>query len=95
MMSKLGWYVRQLFPLTYRTFYLDAQGLLHFAVWKMWFGRCYRVTDVFVDCYLTALDDTIKTLRALYAEADTIVQTFERQGGAKTCLGSLPLDRGV
>ena len=50
MMSKLGWYVRQLFPLTYRTFYLDAQGLLHFAVWKMWFGRCYRVTDVFVDC---------------------------------------------
>jgi len=85
----------QLFPLTYRTFYLDAQGLLHFAVWKMWFGRCYRVTDVFVDSYLTALDDTIKTLRALYAEADRIVQTFERQGSAETCLGSLPVDRGA
>ena len=94
MMNKLSWYVRQLFPLTYRTFYLDAQGLLHFAVWKMWFGRCYRVTDVFVDCYLTALDDTIKTLRALYAEADKMVQTVERQADAEIRLGSLPLDRG-
>jgi hypothetical protein len=64
MLSKLYWYFLQLFPLTYRTFYLDERGLLHFAVWKMWFGRCYRTNDVYVDTLLTVLDDTLRALEA-------------------------------
>lgn len=41
------WGVKQLLPLTYRTEY-KAQGEKHFAVWKMWFGRCYKIDDVTV-----------------------------------------------
>jgi hypothetical protein len=38
------WYLKQLFPLTYRTTY-GSDGKQHFVVWKMWFGRCYKVED--------------------------------------------------
>jgi len=66
-MSKLRWYLWQLFPCTYRTFYGDEHGRIHFAVWKMWLGRCYRVNDVIVDTFTTALDDTLRLLDALFA----------------------------
>lgn len=89
MLSKLYWHFLQLFPLTYRTFYLDERGLLHFAVWKMWFGHCYRATDVYVDCLLMAVDDSLKVLRALEAEADKLARECQ-----SVCpeLGTLPIE---
>ena len=38
------WYLKQLFPLTYRTAYKE-NGKKHFTVWKMWFGRCFKIDD--------------------------------------------------
>ena len=64
-MSKLVWYFWQLFPCTYRTFYGDDLGRIHFAVWKMWFGRCYRGNDVIVVTFAGTLDDTLRLLDAL------------------------------
>ena len=89
MLSKLYWYFWQLFPCTYRTFYLDEKGLLHFAVWKMWLGRCYRATDVYVDCLLAAVDDSRRVLCALEAEADRLARECQ-----STCpeLGTLPVE---
>jgi len=69
MLSKLCWCFWQLFPCTYRTYYADDQGRLHFAVWKMWLGRCYQITDVFVDCFQTVMDDTLRLLGELCATA--------------------------
>jgi hypothetical protein len=46
-MNKLIWYLRQLLPLHYRTRYTE-NGQRHFAVWQMWFGRCFSVDDVLV-----------------------------------------------
>ena len=88
MLSKLIWYFWQLFPCTYRTFYLDDTGLLHFAVWKMWFGKCHRVTDVYVACLLTSVDNLLRVLRALEADADKAIQACQ-----STCpeLGTLPV----
>jgi len=47
-LERLRWLARQLLPLTYRTTYGDEAGRRHFAVWRMWFGRCFDVTDVVV-----------------------------------------------
>lgn len=47
-MGNLLWYLKQLFPLTYRTWYRDSNGEQHFTVWKMWFGRSYNIDDVIV-----------------------------------------------
>jgi len=89
MLSKLYWYFWQLFPCTYRTFYLDEKGLLHFAVWKMWLGRCYQATDVYVDYLLAAVDNSLKVLCALEAEADRLARECQ-----STCpeLGTLPIE---
>lgn len=46
--SRLGWYLRQLVPTTYRTRYVDDAGLRHFTVWRMWLGRSFDVDDVVV-----------------------------------------------
>ena len=43
--SRLVWFIRQLFPLTYWSIYHGPVDGYYFAIWKMWFGRCYRVTD--------------------------------------------------
>lgn len=45
-MSKLIWYLRQLFPLTYRSHYSTESGQKRFAVWRMWLGCCFDVEDV-------------------------------------------------
>lgn len=44
MKKKIKWYIKQLFPLTYRTTYA-VDGKQRFCVWKMWMGRCYKVDD--------------------------------------------------
>lgn len=46
-MGNLLWYLKQLFPLTYRTTYGDAKGR-HFVVWRMWLGRCFDEQDVLI-----------------------------------------------
>jgi hypothetical protein len=65
MLNKLCWCFWQLFPCTYRTFYGDKFGRIHFVVWKMWFGRCYRANDVTVDTFAMAIDETLCLLDAL------------------------------
>ena len=44
----MKWYLKQLFPLTYRTNYQDEDGNKHFCVWKMWLGKCYRIDDMII-----------------------------------------------
>ena len=46
-MNRLIWYLRQLLPLHYRTRYRE-DGRLHYAVWRMWFGRVFAYDDVIV-----------------------------------------------
>lgn len=46
-MQKLIWYVKQLWPCTYRTTYVE-NGRRHFTVWRMWLGRCFDIDDVVV-----------------------------------------------
>jgi hypothetical protein len=41
------WHLKQLLPLTYRTEY-GQDGKQHFVVWKMFFGRCYKIDDVVI-----------------------------------------------
>jgi hypothetical protein len=67
VLSKLIWNFWQVFPCTYRTYYADESGRTHFAVWKMWFGRCYYVHDVIVDTFSMVLDDTLRILEAAHA----------------------------
>jgi hypothetical protein len=45
MRDKIIWYLKQLFPFTYRTFYA-ADGVTHYCVWNMWMGRCFHVDDL-------------------------------------------------
>jgi len=40
--ASLRWYVKQLLPLTYVSRY-HQEGRWKLAVWKMWFGRCYKI----------------------------------------------------
>lgn len=39
-------FFKQFFPLTYRSFYKTASGETRFAVWQMWFGHVFNLTDV-------------------------------------------------
>ena len=43
----MKWYLKQLFPLLYRSHYSNGDGK-HFAVWRMWFGRVFALDDVLV-----------------------------------------------
>jgi hypothetical protein len=60
MLSRLCWYLWQLLPLTYRTYYGDEDGLIHFSVWRMWFGRCFAIDDVVADPWETDNDKVIE-----------------------------------
>jgi hypothetical protein len=40
-MNRILWYIKQLFPLTYRTT-TEEDGEKYFHVWKMWFGHVYK-----------------------------------------------------
>ena len=49
IVGKVIWYIKQLFPLTYISNYReDRQNKL--AIWKMWFGRSYRIRDYWISC---------------------------------------------
>lgn len=39
------WYIKQLFPLTYRTT-SEEDGEKYFHVWKMWFWRIYKYDKI-------------------------------------------------
>ena len=39
-MGKVIWYLKQLFPLTYRS-HFENNGRKFFAVWRMWFGHVF------------------------------------------------------
>jgi hypothetical protein len=41
-MSKLTWYLKQLFPLKYDTEYSE-NGKNYVTIWKMWLGRCFSI----------------------------------------------------
>ena len=47
MLNRIEWYLRQLLPLCYKTFY-GQNGEKHFTTWRMWLGRCFDITDVVV-----------------------------------------------
>jgi hypothetical protein len=46
-MGKITWYVKQLFPLTYRSRFTE-NGRSHFCVWRMWLGHCFNIDDIIV-----------------------------------------------
>lgn len=48
--SGFGWYLKQLFPLTYRTHY-GKDGKEMFCVWRMWFGKCFDVEEYTIGEY--------------------------------------------
>lgn len=39
-MSRIIWYLKQLFPLMYVSEY-TANGKKELCIWRMWFGRCF------------------------------------------------------
>lgn len=68
--SRLWWCLLQLLPLTYRTYYGDEEGCVHFCVWRMWFGRCFAVDDVVVDPYETLDNDSVRDVCELMDAMD-------------------------
>lgn len=44
-LNRAVWYLKQLFPLTYRSYHREG-GKYYFSVFKMWFGRCYKIDKV-------------------------------------------------
>ena len=45
-MRRVMWSLKQLLPLAYWTKYRTESGERRFAIWRMWFGRCFDVVDV-------------------------------------------------
>lgn len=43
--QRIGWIVKQLLPLTYRSRY-KTEKESRFCVWRMWFGRCFAIDDI-------------------------------------------------
>ena len=43
MLSKIKWYLKQLFPLTYVGKATDNNLGKHLCVWKMWFGKPFDI----------------------------------------------------
>lgn len=46
-LRKLKYYLKQLLPLTYRSYYIENDEY-HFCVWRMWFRRRFDIDDVVV-----------------------------------------------
>jgi hypothetical protein len=62
------WCLRQLLPLIYRTYYGDEDGNIHFAVWRMWFGRCFAIDDVVVvDLFATRVPQLVVVIHGRVA----------------------------
>ena len=49
MKRNLCWYLRQLFPLRYVSYFHVKSGDLIRSTWRMWFGRVYDTQTVKVD----------------------------------------------
>lgn len=47
IVGKVIWYIKQLFPLTYISNYRE-NGSDKLTIWKMWFGRSYRIRDYWI-----------------------------------------------
>jgi hypothetical protein len=47
-MKRIKWYLKQLWPLSYRTIYA-SEGRIIYHTWKMFMGRCYDEQWVTVD----------------------------------------------
>jgi len=45
-LTSLLWYIKQLLPLAYWSWYIDADGTLYLCIWRMWFGRHFDVLDL-------------------------------------------------
>ena len=43
-MDKVKWYIKQIFPLMYKTTY-GKDGKKYFCVWRMWLGRCFQIEE--------------------------------------------------
>lgn len=41
-MNKIIWFLKQLFPLTYRSHYIEKNKKM-FCVWRMWFGKSFNI----------------------------------------------------
>lgn len=70
ILGALVWWLCQLLPLVYRVYYCDERGRIHFAVWRMWFGRCFAVTDVVVDPYANSGNAKVNALLELWARTN-------------------------
>lgn len=46
ILTRATWYLKQLLPLRYQTYYLDSDDCPHYTTWRMWLGRCYNVLDL-------------------------------------------------
>lgn len=40
------WYMRQLLPLSYHSWFKEDDGKTYFTTWRMWFGRVFAMTKV-------------------------------------------------
>lgn len=82
-MNKLAWYFKQLFPLTYRSRYVE-NGVTHFAVWQMWFGKCYNRDDIVVEpvdelmAQLAAREQDFRTQNTLLETIAELKQRIEK-----------------
>lgn len=45
VVSKILWYLKQLFPFQYHTVYGKEDGSWYMCVWRMWFGRCFDINE--------------------------------------------------
>jgi len=79
-LARIVWWLRQLLPLIYRTYYADELGNVPFAVWRMWFGRCFAIDDVVVDPFVTVNNKAVAELEAILDEA------YACDGDCENCL---------
>jgi len=45
IIEKIKWYLKQLFPLTYRSHYKTEKEDC-FCVWQMWLGKCFNIEHI-------------------------------------------------
>lgn len=55
MIDRLIWHLKRLLPLTYRTVYGTSDGRVHYAVWRMWLGRCFDGHDLLIAAFREAI----------------------------------------
>lgn len=81
LFARLRWWLRQLLPLVYRTYYADEAGRVHFAVWRMWFGRCLAVNDVVLDIFENLHNPSVVALARVLAECNGQCESCPHSAG--------------